>query len=564
MKKFLVGLLLASGLIAEYRGQPGVIHYDANNYWNMDAGSLFTYKIHSDTIRSNRLESSKALVDSVEAGYIEGRYGEFEITKSGISSRPGGKGGVLTLRFDDGYRTNLDFFAPVLENYGVKAVIGIVSAIPCHVNSPSDTFMNWSEIRQLAHHYGWEVACHSYDHSSGPAREDYWVSWLNMVKAKEVIEDSVGIKVVSYIAPSGLVGGWDDYFLRREYLCCMMTEQGYNDFGNLDLYRLKIVQPPVDMQMIADSGYWAIRFFHAGSQAELEEAESLIVRAKRLGVQVLTPREVIEKYGLTNISPLRVSWDIETDGSFQWLATWKEVIDITTQDTAKFEVWNESGELLGWELAGQYDSITAETLKANAPSEANNLTIPTPTSLHIWMQVNDSITLSRYFSSSDSIAITYLSFYTIWRNANFPYGIFRWVLEDTVSRLFWRDSTKEWTSDTIYNPPPPYSYEPGCRRKGFYVYNLFPHTYRFTLHYKKTHSISEVYFDDLSVVPSATGNVEVRIIFDKVPSYSTQIQTEIDMLFDNGVGPILTSPGGYKYRLKVDDSGNLSTESVPR
>ena len=562
MKKFLVGLLLASGLIAEYPGQPGVIHYDANNYWNMDAGSLFTYKIHSDTIRSNRLESSKALVDSVEAGYIEGRYGEFEITKSGISSRPGGKGGVLTLRFDDGYRGNLRIIAPVLENYGVKAVIGVVAAVPGHVNSPDDAFMTWSEIRQLAHDYEWEIACHSYDHTHHHV--DYWEAWLNLVKAKKVIEESVGVKVVTYIAPTGEIRGFDDYFLRKEYWCGLVTGDAYNDFGNMDLYRIQTKQPPLDLNVVADSGYWAVRFFHVGDSSDLEEIESLIVKARELGVEILTPREVIEKCGLLDVSPLRIVWDIEVGRSFQWLSTWADsIMDLTDPDTSKFEVWNES-DLVGWIIEGSYDSATAETLKSDVISEANNQTIPTPTSLHMWMQAGDSVSLSRYFTSSDSVPVAYLTFYAVRTDFFNPKSWMRWQLEDTTAHKYWDAANSRWISNVVYNDPGP-SLGTLCRRGGYYVYDIRPHVYKFTIHYRKDSTDApEAYFDDLSVTPSTTGDVKVRVMFKKPQWYDTKIQSEIDMLFDNGVGPILTSPGGYKYRLKVDDSGNLSTESVPR
>lgn len=571
MKKllFLFSLFVIT-LKGEYPGQKGVIYYDPTNYWNMEAGSLITKILHSDSMRAWHGYFRKGDIDTMHSNYLLSKITNAKGLKYGV----GIKGGVLTFLFIDGYKSCLDTFAPLLANYNVKGVAAIIAAIPNHVNSESDTFMSWNELDALVDNYDWEIACRGYDYTIG--HSDYWASWFNMEKAKEVIEDSLGMKIVSFASPPGTINGWDDYFLRKNYWCSTIDSTGYNNFDDLDLYRLKIYTDVVDLQTVADSGYWVIKVFStfcgesgkstgisisSGYTNSTEEIESLVVKARRLGIEILTFREVIEKYNLLNTSPLRIVWDINTDYSFQRLTTWDGTNDILDSDTSKMEVWSFNPlKLLGWMLSN-FTSYSAETLKSNVPIGAADQTIPTPTTLYLESDVGDTVILRRFFVISDSIPVAYLSFYTVPRNAFSPFGWAAWVLNDTTDDKYWDNDKKEWVDVTIYNQWDN-SIDSSCKRIGTYIYNVRPHGYSFSFYYRKDSTDANLYFDDLSLVPSATGNVKVKIIFDKVNFYDTEINSSIDMLFENGVGPILTSPSGYKYRLIIDDSGNLTTQKI--
>ena len=566
-------LLLSAGWSTELNlpgtastGKTDVIYHDSSNYWNMKEGKLVTKKLHSDTVKTVKLHSREATVGSLFSEYSQSNSANFGMIKSGLSGMPGGHGGILTIRFDDGFKYNLTAFAPRMAKYGAKAVVGIVAAVPGHEPDTGTTFMTWSEIRELAQTYDWEIACHSYDHSHGssddwhaPNHGDYWESWLNLEKAKKVIEDSVGVHVVSFIAPSGDIGGWDDYFLRRNYWDCMVTQQGYNIPGRMNLYRLKIIQPPVDLDLIADSGYWAIRFFHKGTAQELEEVESLIVRAKRKGIAIMTPREVIQKFGYISVSPIRIAWEFLTDSSFRWNLVGNEPVDFTDSDLAKFEKW-ANGRPSGWIIEGTYDSVTAETLRSSGLGEANNQTIPTATSIKVWLDVGDSLAMWYYFDV-ETIRVARLSFYTILATTTSGLNGCYWMLVDTNSGNYWNDTLGQWQEMEIHNHFTGFS--SGCQRWSTYVSNIPKTTLKFYLHLKPQFPNQTFIFDDLSFVPSTSGSVKVKVIFDKVPLYRTEINSAIDMIFDNRVGPVLTSPNGTRYRLKVDDSGNLSTEKIP-
>ncbi len=76
----------------------------------------------------------------------------------------------IMLTFDDGYYNNYLFADPLLERYGMKAVISPVckwtewySDTPAQSDHAIYSHITWQEIRDMVHSGRWEIQNHSYD-----------------------------------------------------------------------------------------------------------------------------------------------------------------------------------------------------------------------------------------------------------------------------------------------------------------------------------------------------------------------------------------------------------------
>jgi biofilm PGA synthesis lipoprotein PgaB len=72
---------------------------------------------------------------------------------------------AVMLTFDDGYQSFYDFVFPVLKEYGIPAMLSIVTrwAESGLTEYPTLKFMNWQQIAEVAQHPLVEVASHSHD-----------------------------------------------------------------------------------------------------------------------------------------------------------------------------------------------------------------------------------------------------------------------------------------------------------------------------------------------------------------------------------------------------------------
>lgn len=71
----------------------------------------------------------------------------------------------VILTFDDGYQNNYDLLLPILEKYGLKAIIFLPIGFVGKTNEWDqgiDTIMDWSALERAKHHF--EYGVHSFSH----------------------------------------------------------------------------------------------------------------------------------------------------------------------------------------------------------------------------------------------------------------------------------------------------------------------------------------------------------------------------------------------------------------
>lgn len=76
----------------------------------------------------------------------------------------------VMLTFDDGYYNNLHYAHPLLQQYGMRAVLSPIgtwsehySAHPSECDHDNYSHLTWEQLRQMAQSGTWEIQNHSYD-----------------------------------------------------------------------------------------------------------------------------------------------------------------------------------------------------------------------------------------------------------------------------------------------------------------------------------------------------------------------------------------------------------------
>jgi len=116
------------------------------------------------------------------------------ITMADLMAHKGGPKTVV-LTFDDGYEDFYTTAYPMLQQYGWKATLYIISG---KIGGP---YMSWQQIQDL-HNNGFEIGAHTVDHPSldkiTPAQQHH-----EIFDSKTTLEQEIGAPVTAFCYPSG-------------------------------------------------------------------------------------------------------------------------------------------------------------------------------------------------------------------------------------------------------------------------------------------------------------------------------------------------------------------------
>lgn len=545
-------LLLVSALFAEYPGQPGVIYYDSVNYWNMDAGSLVTNRVKLDLMKSKRVETSA---------------GEFGLLSSSLNSEFQLRKGMVTFRFDDGYKDAVDSAAPLLASYGYRGIASIIADIP---SKNIEGYMNWEDLRQLSEEFGWEICSHSYQHRR---YYDNWTEvWNDIVVSKRILEDSIGCPVNTFVMPFGYDSVLGYYLIRSFYNAALWAEPQIGD---------SLMKPPFDpfhlggyfipddsasidslIKTVADSGWWYITLIHDASSC-MEKIRWLLDAVERYHVEVVTIIEGLERINSTTaLGPIKIVSDMQATPNWSVARLLREDLINFAGRNWDFRDWSK-GQPLYWlvEFTNPEDSMFPKDLDEGIAG-VGNVNIPGKSLCISLASQNDTVWITKEFVAPSTDTAKLEIYWNYWFGA-----VGAWQLKDSIGGLYWDATHSLWTSTEVWNEVSE-SYYPGDYLYLFEEWLNLPDSsfYRFTV---RAHNLlSDTLILRLAafqLFPTCKPTSPSILLEFKTPfqGWNITVKSSLDFIWDNGVGPVLTSPGGYKYRLIVDDSGKLTTEPVP-
>ena len=169
-----------------------------------------------------------------------------------ISGVPLAEKAVL-ITFDDGYMNNCTVALPILREFGMKAVVSIVTS---YMGKTEEEFLTWDACREMAQSGLIEFGSHTHAlHESGigrlrgESREDYEQRLADdLDRSVQLIQQEIGQKNVSFFAyPHGLQNSWANNLLRDRFAMTVTTAHGMSEVSrnlyDLPRYNINSVQP---------------------------------------------------------------------------------------------------------------------------------------------------------------------------------------------------------------------------------------------------------------------------------------------------------------------------------
>ena len=132
---------------------------------------------------------------------------------------------AVVLTFDDGYYNNYHYAHPLLEQYGMRAVLSPIgvwseyySARPSECDRDNYSHLTWEQLREMAQSGVWEIQNHSYDlhrlesgqkgaaRRKGESDEGYRLRLQNdLATAQDLLREQVGVTPTTFAYPYGAI-----------------------------------------------------------------------------------------------------------------------------------------------------------------------------------------------------------------------------------------------------------------------------------------------------------------------------------------------------------------------
>lgn len=153
---------------------------------------------------------------------------------------------AVLLTFDDGYESNYRYAFPILQEYGAKAAISLITS---RIDAEKPGFLSWDECREMAASGLVEFASHTNDlhirdgvlginRMEGETEEEYGARvFPDLETSIRRIEAETGQPVTAFTYPLGDMEDWAESFLREHFSVTFSGVYGRAHYGD-SLYRL--------------------------------------------------------------------------------------------------------------------------------------------------------------------------------------------------------------------------------------------------------------------------------------------------------------------------------------
>lgn len=212
-----------------------------------------------------------------------------------------GQGGVVTLWFDDAWRSQYYVALPVLQQKGFVAAM----ATPTHLVD-TNGYMNWAQLKRLQH-LGWEITSHTQSHNCDLIYSNVTSIDKELTGAKRELE-SQGLLADHFVTPCGADSAELIQIAKREYLSLRTSGTGFNPIPVTEPYSLKTYVLNTSytfdyvkklIQEAQQTNTWLILSFHQidheGREFSVtpELFNQIIDEIDRSGIQVALPSQVL-------------------------------------------------------------------------------------------------------------------------------------------------------------------------------------------------------------------------------------------------------------------------------
>jgi len=214
--------------------------------------------------------------------------------------------GTVSLTFDDGYKVHYDIAYPELKKNNITATFYILAN---HKDLfESKELMNLEQAKEIQDN-GFEIGSHTLNHSDLLTIDSQELN-KQLAESKQILENA-GINVSSFSYPFGRLNNAIVKEVKKYYSSARTTIPGYNNLGNLDVYKLKSIVITGKMStkeicnLIKENKNWLILTFHninlenSSSNVEwdisLKNFKAILECIKTEKIKVKTIKEVVNE-----------------------------------------------------------------------------------------------------------------------------------------------------------------------------------------------------------------------------------------------------------------------------
>ena len=142
---------------------------------------------------------------------------------------------AVMITFDDGYADNFTNALPILEEFGHKAVVALITSC---MGDTGDFWMSWDMCREAAQGGILELGVHTHathkypgiQRREGETREEYEARlFQDLETAIALIEEKTGITPLQFAYPQGIVDEWAVDFINEHFPVTVTSYVGIND-----------------------------------------------------------------------------------------------------------------------------------------------------------------------------------------------------------------------------------------------------------------------------------------------------------------------------------------------
>ena len=175
----------------------------------------------------------------------------------------------IVLTFDDGYTNNHTYAYPLLEAYGMRAVLSVIGSVSDRYTAlgdenPNYANLTWARVRELAESGVFEIQNHTYDlhRNDGPRKGckrlagesiDAYQGMLlrDLQQNQDAIQRAIGTRPRTFVYPFGAISPESLEVVKKAgFFASFSCEEGMNElrFADTDgLFLLKRKNRPADV-----------------------------------------------------------------------------------------------------------------------------------------------------------------------------------------------------------------------------------------------------------------------------------------------------------------------------
>lgn len=225
--------------------------------------------------------------------------------------------GLITLWFDDAWKTTYQTAYPVMQKYGFAGAIAVPVNYVCY-----PAFMSWDELRTLQSK-GWETTSHSRSHNCHLAFYNDDTIKSEVIESKEILKRH-GLRADNFVMPCGYTeAGIKSSFIGAPPPIIETVKKNYASYRTTNGTRINTVplQDPYNLKAVvirnnmnidelkklvdqaATQKGWLILVFHQIDDSKSEfsisktELETILTMVKDSNLPVVLPSQVIAIHG---------------------------------------------------------------------------------------------------------------------------------------------------------------------------------------------------------------------------------------------------------------------------